>query len=306
MTHDLNAMVVFGAVVKHGSFTAAGRALALPKSTVSRRVAQLEEELGLRLLQRTTRRMSVTEAGRQFYDYCLRVTELSEAAYRQAAGQLETPSGLLRITTDEVFGTVFLPDMLAGFMKDHPALDVNVVLSPRRLDLIEQGFDLAVWAGPLPDSSYIARRLGEDPQLLCASPAYVKRAGTPQTPEELADHDCLVYGIKPTPVAWKLMDATGRLRAFTVAGRLKAGDMTVLLRSALAGLGIARLPGFMAAPELATGRLVNVLPGWHTEPTQAQLVYPSSQGLSPKVRAFADYLVAQLKATPIDSRLLPS
>ncbi len=298
MQPDLNAMVVFGAVVKHGGFTAASRALSLPKSTISRKVAQLEADLGVRLLERTTRRLRVTEAGAEYVEYCERITAEAEQAMRAMTQLQDTPRGTLRVTTDHVFGTAFLPGLLDEYVKGYPDVDVQVVLSAERLDLITEGFDLAIWIGQLPDSTYIARLLGREQQILCASPAYVARKGSPKKPADLAQHDCLLFGVRPGSSEWRLVDEEGHTERVRVHGRIKASDVRVLYQAALDGVGVARLPSFMAAPELEAGRLVPVMDGWATEPMPLYVVYPSNSGQPAKVQTFVDLLLERLEVKP--------
>lgn len=295
MTTDLNAMLVFASVVKHGGFTAASRALSLPKSTISRKVAQLEAELGVRLLERTTRRLRVTEAGAQFFEHCERISAEAESAARAMSQLHQTPRGTLRVTTDPVFGTAFLPGLVAGYLAEFPEVDVQVVLSAERLDLIAEGFDVAIWIGQLPDSTYIARLLGREQQILCASPSYLARRGAPKRPVDFGEHDCLVFGARPGPASWRLVDVRGHVEALRVNGRLKASDMALLHGACRDGLGIASLPSFLAAPDLRDGRLAQVLPGWSTQPLPLYVVFPSVQGQPAKVMSFVERVVSSME-----------
>ena len=291
---DLSEIGVFVKVVATGSFSQAARDLGLPKSTVSRKVSQLEERLGARLLQRTTRKVALTEVGAMYHERCARILPELEDAERAVTELQDVPRGLLRIAAPSRFG--MLGPVVAEFLSLYPDVKVEVVCSDRVVDLIEEGFDVAIRAGSLADGSLVARRLMESiPHFLVASPAYVTRRGSPGEPSELARHDCLIFGGARDPRTWRFRKS-GRQVDVTVAGRATINDFQLLRQSALAGHGIARLPAQVACDDLRTGRLVRVIDDWQTAEVPLSLVYPSTRHLSPKVRAFID--LARQRLTP--------
>lgn len=298
MDRSLSEMAVFAAVVEAGGFTAAARALGLSKSAVSKQVARLEARLGARLLQRTTRRLSLTEAGTVFHDGCQRV--LAEAATAEAAVTHLSGSvrGLLRVNAPMSFGTRHLAPLLAAFMVGHPELEVELGLNDRRVDLVEEGYDVGVRIGTLADSSLVARRLAPVRRAICASPAYLERHGRPAAPEDLARHRCLIYSYLESPRVWRF-HGPGGARRVGVSGPLESNTGEVLAEAAAAGLGIVRIPSFIACDLLSAGRLVEILTEWPENRTSAlHAVYPARRHLAPKVRAFVDFLAARIGDPP--------
>lgn len=292
----LSAMHLFVKVVDTGGFTRAARDLSLPKSTVSRQISALEGRLGVRLLERTTRSLRPTEAGRAFYERCARiVADVAEAEDAIMQTQHE-PQGRLRVSAPVSLGVRTLGPMVGRWLAAHPKVHVDVSLSDRRVDLIEEGFDLAIRVGVLADSSMIARRLAPAPMVLAASPAYLAAHGTPQRPDDLRGHACLQYEYART-AGWRLQDG-GREVVVPVSGPLVANNGDLLRDAAVAGLGITLAPDFILAPELDAGRLVPILTA-HAIPTSAVwAVYPESRHLSAKVRSFVDALAAGFAALP--------
>lgn len=290
---DLNAMTVFAKVAQCQSFTQAARALGLPKSTVSRRIADLERELGARLLQRTTRRLSLTDAGRTFERHCARIVAEVEDAERAVSELHRAPRGLLRVSAPLSFE--FLGGLVAEYLAEHPDVTIDLVCTDRVVDLVDEGFDLAIRAGKLADSSLVARRLGGVRRRLVASPDYLERRGKPRSPAALAEHDCLVFGGGPRTGSFRLEREPGReplevpLRA-----RFVVNDVGVLFEATLAGLGIALLPETRVAEALASGRLAAVLPRWSSPEVPLHAVVPSARHLAPKVKSFLAHLAARL------------
>jgi len=294
MSTDFNDMIVFAHVVREGSFTAAAKVLDLPKSTVSRKISALEDRLGVRLLQRTTRSLSLTEPGRVYHEHCERILAEVEAAERAVGSLRDEPRGRLRVTG--ALRMHFMGSLFAELLVRHPDLEVELLCTDRNVSLVDEGFDVAIRAGQLEDSTLVARRLGHADQVMVASPAYVHRRGEPSHPRELRDHAGLVFGggdPKAGGATWTLVlgDACepGNPRP-----RLRANDFDVLLASALAGQGIAVLPEVMVEQELAQGRLVQVLPQWELAQVPLQVVYPSAQLLSPNVTALVELLVERV------------
>jgi DNA-binding transcriptional LysR family regulator len=286
---DLNEIHVFSRVVQAGSFSEAGRRLAMPKSSVSKKVADLEARLGTRLLQRTTRRLALTDAGRIFFERAERImAEVAEA--ENAVAELSTrPRGLLRVTVPQSFG--MLGPVVARYLGAHPQVQAQLVCTDRVVDLVRDGFDMGVRAGPLADSTLVARRLGTMHSVLVASPAYLKERGRPRTPEELARHSCVAFGGVRTPSLWSL-ERDGEQHDVRVAPRLVVNDFELMLDAAREGLGIAWMPDFRAAEDLAARRLSRVLPDYCSIDIPVHAVYPSSRYLSPKVVHFIDALRA--------------
>ena len=292
-TIDLNQMAVFAAVVRAGSFTGAARAIAQPKSTVSKRVAELERRLGARLLQRSTRRVQPTAEGAAYFERCERVLRDAEAADRAVLDSDAEPRGPVRVTAPVAMAG-FLAPIFERYLAAHPAVALEVTLLDRKVDLIQEGFDLAVRAAPLRDSALVVRRLGATDRCLCASPQLFATRRPPRHPRELAHHACIAFRTEPGKTAWVFARAGKRLTV-EVGGRYSVSSGQLARSGALAGLGIANLPRFLVADDLAAGRLVPVLPDWPLEAGHMHLLYPSAVHLSPRVRALIDALVASLR-----------
>jgi DNA-binding transcriptional LysR family regulator len=279
--------VIFTRVVQAGSFTAAARALAMPKSSVSRKVSELEDRLGVRLLQRTTRKLGLTDAGRLYFDRSSRIVAEMEEAEQAVAQTQSAPRGLLRVTAPLSFG--MLGPMMAGFLQRHPDVQVELVCTDRRVDLVDEGFDVAIRAGPLDDSTLIARSLGVLERVLVASPAYLRRHKRPRSPAELGEHDCVNFGAGPAPTVW-ILHAGERRVEVRVAPRYSVNELDLLLEAARAGVGIALIARFVAAEDLRAGRLRQLLPEWSSPQTPIHAVYPTARHLSPKVAAFVEFV----------------
>jgi DNA-binding transcriptional LysR family regulator len=288
---DLNEMLVFTRVVQTGSFTAAAKLLGMPKSSVSRKVSELEDRVGARLLQRTTRKLGLTDAGRIYFDRSARiVAEVEEAELAVGRTQAE-PRGLLRVTAPLAFSR--LAPIVVDFLRRHPAVQIDLVCTDRRVDLVEENFDVAVRAGPLDDSSLVARRVAEAKRILVASPAYLKRHGAPKTPDDLAKHVCIVFGAGANPSVWTLRSG-GETVEVKVTPRFTVNDPDIVDLTARAGLGVAAMPTFTAEEDLATGRLREILPGWSLPSAPLHVVYPTARHLSPKVVAFVEIVAKSL------------
>jgi DNA-binding transcriptional LysR family regulator len=285
---DLDAASVFVSVVEAGSFRGAARALGIPKSTVSRRVAELEERLGARLLQRTTRRVGLTEVGEAYHRHARAAVASIVDAERAVSDLGAEPRGLLRVTAPANFGAMMFPQLVAAFMRAEPHVQVSVDFTDRQVDLVEDGYDVAVRAGALADSSMIAHRLGSSPFLLVASPTYLRTHGTPKAPRDLAKHDCLIFGLA-SPASW-VFETSRRRVSVDVKGPLSANSFSVVREAAIAGLGIARVPSFFAAEGIRTGQLRALLERYAPPPAALNILYPSARQLSPKVRAFVAFV----------------
>lgn len=290
--HDLNELAVFAAVVRAGGFTAAARALGMQKSTVSRRVARLEERLGAQLLVRTSRQVAVTEAGRAFFERCDEGLRLLAAAEGEVA-LVDRPAGSVRITAVPDFAQVCLAPLVGRFVALHPLVNVELVLTTRVVDLVEEGVDLAIRSGPLPDSSLVARKIATVRRRLVASPAYLAARGFPADLGALSGHECLAYRTTDGVATWRVATPSGPRNA-RVGARLAADDFQVLKGWALAGQGIAVLPGFVCQPEIDDGRLVPVLVDALRDVVPLYLVHPASRHLPARVRALKEFLVEAL------------
>ncbi|WFP75412.1 LysR family transcriptional regulator [Mesorhizobium sp. WSM4906] len=284
---DFNDVVVFARVVEAGSFTAAARLLAMPKTTVSRRVAALEREVGVRLLQRTTRSLSMTDAGRLYYEQSSQALRTIEQANLRLAEARTEPSGTIRISAPVGFAGHFLISAVVDFLATYPKTRVELRLTDDKLNLVEDGIDLAFRTGVLEDSTLIARKLGATHRLLCASPDYLARQGTPGTPSDLAQHDCVIAGASAVGAHWTLDGPSGQ-QTVTVAGRFAANEMQAVVAAAIAGYGIAQLPHGVAEALIGEGRLRRVLEDYTTPAGGLYVLYPSSRHLSPLVKAFID------------------
>jgi DNA-binding transcriptional LysR family regulator len=290
---DLNEMLVFARVVQAGSFTTAAAKLGMPKSTVSRRVTDLEERLNARLLNRTTRKLSLTDVGRTYYDYAARIAGEIEDAERAVSSLQETPRGVLRVTAP--VNAAFLAPIVADYLKRYPEVRLDLYCTGRRVDLIEEGFDLGIRAGTLADSTLIARSLGNATWFLVATPGYLKKRGRPRSPDDLKRHDYLSFGVGPTALRLQKGESSTQL---TLDTRLLVSDMDILHESVAAGLGIGLLPAFQCLEDLRARRFERVLPDWTAPPTPVHVVYPSTRHLSPKVKSFIDHLTAHMTPPP--------
>ncbi|MEM7221337.1 MAG: LysR family transcriptional regulator [Pseudomonadota bacterium] len=289
---DLNALAVFARVVEAGSFTGGAKALGLPKGSVSRKISTLEADLGVRLLHRTTRKLSLTEVGRAYYEQCRRGLVELEAANRLVGESRAAPMGILRISAPIEFGSGVLGDWVELYLRRHDQAKVELVLSDRRVDLIEERIDLAFRTGKLQDSSFIARKIGPTRRVICASPDYLRRRGQPGCLSALQDHDAIVHGTSVEGAQWRLRGPKGDVTA-SLKARAAGDSMGFVRRAALSGLGIALLPEAIAAVEIKAGRLKPVLQDYATEGQGIYAVYPSSRQLSSAVRAFLDIVVEQ-------------
>lgn len=289
---DLNEIVVFAKVVETKSFTAAAQQLGLPKSTVSRKVSQLEERLGARLIQRTTRKLSLTEIGAAYFARCQRIVA-DIAAAEQLVGDLQTtPRGRLKVTAPVDLGAFALGDLTGKFLAEHPDIDVHLDLTDRVIDLVDEGYDLAIRFGPLAESTLIARRLATAAMGMYASRDYLARAGTPREPDELADHDLLMFAPVPRLTTW-ILHGGGEPIELAPSARMTSNNLLAIFEAARAGAGIAFIPGFVLGCA-ADDRLTAVLPGWRSPPIELYAVYPSGKNLAPKVRVYLDYLAERL------------
>lgn len=292
-TIDLNRIATFVRVAQAGSFTAAAKALALPVSSVSRAVASLEQELGVRLLHRTTRRLSLTDGGGHFYRRMLNVVVEAEEATQAVMGFASEARGVVRITSGPDLGQHQLPRILEKIVRRYPGLTFELRLTARIVDLVADGIDLAIRAGTLPDSSLVARKIKDSPLCLFASPAYLERRGRPRSLAELAEHDCLCYGGRDGKLPWRLTSPTGS-KTLSVKGPIVCDDMIFLRESAIAGLGVALIPDEISTASVESGQLVRVLPRYRGGSGAIYLVWPSRKLVPAAVVAARELLIEEL------------
>jgi len=288
----------FVLVIDEGSFTAAAKRLGVTKSYASKLVTRLEDRLGVRLLNRTTRKLALTEPGRAYYERCTAAMHALEEAESEV-GELQTkPRGRLRITVPTAFGMTYLTKTLADFSARFEGLVLDVHFLDRHADLVGEHFDAAVRAGDLEDSSLIAHRIAKAEMVLCASPGYLAKRGAPKEPAELAAHACLIYTNHAAPTIWTLERARGEV-SVEVSGPLMTNHAGMLLEAACDGLGITFVPVFHSGPYLRDGRLVRVLSGWRRpKPVPIHVLYPTARHVPLKVRAFVDFMTEYFRAPP--------
>jgi DNA-binding transcriptional LysR family regulator len=287
----LAAIRVFAQVVESGSFAKAADRLGLSTSAASRHVAELEGHLQTRLLNRTTRRVGLTESGRAFYERAVQLlADLSEAE-QEASSATVVPRGTIRLTTSVNFGVRHVAPAIAEFMARHPEVRFDVSLSDRVVDLVEEGFDLAIRIGPPGPDNLVARKLGETRLVPCASPQYLAKHGAPKTPEELERHNCFTYEYVSPRHVWRFRDRSGAEHTVRVAGQLHSNNGDLLAEVAAQGTGVVFEPAFIVGPEVRAGRLVPLLQDFVPPPVPIYALYPSRKHLSAKVRRFVEFLV---------------
>lgn len=295
MRVDLNRLALFAKVAQMGSFSAAALALGFPKSTVSAAVAALEDSLGVRLLVRNTRRLSLTEEGRRIFEHAAGLSGLGEEVAELASSAAEEPSGLLRITTPVTFGNTFVAPIMARFLADFPKVEAELEMTDRNIDIVAEGFDLAIRIGEVEEQGWVQRSLGRSPHRLCASPFYLRQHGLPSHPRELTAHACLPHGSRQI---WQLTGPGGEVVDVRPSGRLRASALLVLKEASLAGLGIVRLPDHLCLNELADGRLAEIMPEWRLASPPVTALIPTRSGMPARIRLFLDRIVRDLARQP--------
>jgi DNA-binding transcriptional LysR family regulator len=286
-----SALRVFAQVVESGGFSRAAERLGLSTTAVSRQVAELEAHLQTRLLNRTTRRLSLTESGQALYGRAVQLLHDLHEAEQEASRAAITPRGTIRLTTSITFGARHVAPAIAGFVARHPDVKFDVQLADRIVDVVEEGFDLTIRIGGTGSENLVARRLGETRLVPCAAPEYLARHGTPATPDDLARHNCFTYEYASPRSQWRFRGPDGREHSVRVAGTVhsNSGDRNAAL--AARGAGIAFEPDFIVGDDLRAGRVVALLPDYAAPPSPIYAVYPTRKHLSAKVRLFVDYLV---------------
>ncbi|HXH01735.1 MAG TPA: LysR substrate-binding domain-containing protein [Candidatus Competibacteraceae bacterium] len=296
MNTSLEDMLLFAEIVEQGSLTAVAQSRDSSRSLVSKRLKGLEQHLGVRLLNRTTRTLSLTEPGELLYRHSRRLRELMESAEAQISSLGQTPRGRLKLTVPVSLGERSLARLLADFLGRYPEIQVDLNLDERFVDLVEAGYDLAIRIGQLEDSSLIARRLGRTRLLVCAAPEYLQRHGVPRQPGDLARHNCLTYRHPLERSDMWTFQVEDDTVAVKVSSNLRSDNGSALLQAALAGLGLVYLPTFIVGPELRAGRLVAVLEPYCRQSMGIYAVYPSGSRLPAKTQVFLDYLASHFAA----------
>jgi DNA-binding transcriptional LysR family regulator len=300
--YDPNDLLIFARVADAGSFSRAAERIGLPKSTVSRRISMLEERLGERIMLRTTRRLKLTEFGNQLLEHARQVAAEVDAVKALSEHRQIRPSGRLRVSMPSDFATLLLTDMLSAFIALHPAVSLELDLSPRRVDLLGENFDLAVRIGDLPDDTLLAaRRIAVFSNGLYAAPSYLAERGDPASPDELPQHDALrLLGRNGEAVGWSLLNGERKWEGIP-PGRTTANSPELLINLARTGSGIAAVPDYFALPHVHRGELRRVLPEWRMPSNTAWAVFPGRRLMPAKTRAFIDMLEAALAATDINA-----
>lgn len=287
---NINDLLVFAEVVERGGFTAAGNALGMPKSNVSRTVSRLEEAIGVKLLERTTRSQTLTEVGSMYYEHCLRIKEELESASSTIESLTEIPQGKLRVCASVTAGQSLISQHLAAFSQTYPEVKIDLRLTNRRVDLIEENFDVVVRVGSSPDSNLVAKYLCSADLVLVASPNYLKESGLPlSVPDDLNHHRCLFMTATSERSQWSLKKGSEQ-KTVNFEPDFSCDNFYVLQKLAINGLGITQLPDYMAKKNLEDGKLVRVLENWAGRSVDINALVRSARGVTPKIRAFLDFM----------------
>ncbi len=281
------------AVVETGSFTAASERLGISKALASKYVGEVEDALGVRLFNRSTRRLALTEAGRRYYDRALPLLEEFTELEDDVTGEQSNPQGLLRVSVPVTFGEMTLSPMIPSFLSQYPDMRVDLQLNDRMIDMLEDGIDVVIRIGGVDDSSLIARHIKTLPLILCASPAYLNKYGIPTSPQDICDHQCIIDSNFRIGKQWPIISPEGLSESIKVSSRVAANSPRAVKEIALAGGGIGMIPRFIVEDSLAAGSLQEVLPGYSTLEFGLFAIYPHRRYLSKKVRCFIDFLIAE-------------
>lgn len=305
--HPVEEMMIFALVVKEGSFTAAAKVLGIQKSNVSRKVAKLEDKLKVKLLHRSTRSLSMTEAGQIYFKHCLQVSKEVEAA-KLAVTQMQTvPTGELNIAAPVAFGPSVLADLLADFLNIHPQISVNIFLTDQPVDLLKEGIDIAFGAAPLVGTNYSSKRIGHAQRVVCASPSYLEKHGEPKEPKDLLEHHSVIFKNWLDSDQWEFNQSNPKhsntkhsrtKHSIKLKGTFLVNDLATAQRATLQGIGLALLPVLLVYDDLQNGRLVSLLQKWKIKPNALFLSYSSSLQLSAKVSALLDFIEDHYKENP--------
>ena len=293
-----NLMILFVHTVDQGNFSAAARSLELSPSAVSRQIRRLEDRLGVRLLNRSTRSITLTDEGRAFYERCAPIASDIAHAEEMVTSMGEEVQGVLRVTATVAFAKAHLLPLFPEFLRRHPKLNLVLELTDRPVDMVDEGVDVAIrFTEQIADLSVVARKLFNNKRVVCAAPAYLETHGTPQTPEDLLQHNCLRLSTVSQFNDWEFDGPEGK-RVLHVTGNFQANSADAVYHALLAGVGIARLSTYLVGEDIRAGRLVRLLPKYTYEKADLLAVYPDRRNLSPKVRAFIDFLTEQFSPVP--------
>ncbi|NMO19258.1 LysR family transcriptional regulator [Pyxidicoccus fallax] len=294
---QLDEIFAFMSVVDAGSFVGGGRAIGLTRSAAGKALARLESRLGVRLLNRTTRHLSLTDDGRVFHEHCLQVVAALDEAEASVGQRTGTPRGVLRLTVPDAFGRLHVLPLLRDYLRTWPEVQAEVSFTDRAADIIEEGYDLAVRINASStDTRLVSRLVAQHRAVICAAPSYLAAHGRPETLEELATHDCLIFSSRTRRQSWRLRPKGGSWVKVEGRSRLRLDSGEALRDAAVAGLGIAALPGFLVDEDLASGRLEALLPSFEREAVRIMAIYPSKRHLPAKVRRFIDLMVERWNA----------
>lgn len=297
-SEGLDDIAVFARVVEAGSFTAAAARLECSRPAVSKAVTRLEQRLGTRLLNRTTRRLSLTETGRTFYEQSARALREIQAA-RDAVSTLQSaPRGALRVNAPMSFAVLHVAPLLASFRSRYPEITVDIHLDDRKIDLVEEGFDVAIRIASLADSAYVARRLTACRHVICAAPAYIDESGAPRTPADLAQHRIVTYRLQTSSTRWEFRRRDGSSDVVDITPAIQMNNSLAIREAVLSGAGVTRTPTFVVGDDLRSGRLVPLLKDYESPEFAVFAMYPERRYLSPKVRAFVDFMAESLQDPP--------
>ena len=294
----LTAMELFVRIVETGSFSAVAREMDMNQPTVSKQLSALEQKLKTRLLNRSTRQLSLTEAGSEYYEACKRILDEvreAESNVGRLQGQL---AGQLKVNTSIALGQMYVGPLTLKFQKQHPGLEVDLSLVDRFVDVVEEGVDVAIRVGRLSDSNLVARRLGKTRRVAVATPAYLKKHGTPKTPEDLVNHNCLLYAYLSTGSEWMFQGPDGKEIRVKVSGNFRANNGEAIRQAVLADLGVAVAPEWIALRDLESGAIRSILTNYAPTLMDIHAVYPSGRHLSAKVRAYVDFLQQEFQKIP--------
>lgn len=295
---NLTDIAVFIQIVESGSFTAAAERLGLSRSVVSKYLTRLEDRLGARLLNRTTRRLSLTEAGHTFFARSQHGLQEIEAAEAEVSRLQETPRGVLRLNTPMSFGILHIAPAIADFINQYPELSVEMNLDDQQVNLVEEGVDVAIRIAELPDSSLIARKLGSCRRVVCATKDYLEKNGTPRTPNDLRKHNTFTFRYHDSPSEWQFLSAEGRFVTVPVSGSIQMNNSLAIRESLLCGAGITLIPSFVVGEDIKAGRLHEVLKDYRAQEFSIYAVYPERRHLSPKVKAFIEFMKERIAEPP--------
>jgi DNA-binding transcriptional LysR family regulator len=295
---SLTDVAVFVRVVEHGSFTQAAEHLGISRSVISKYVSRLEDRLGVRLLNRTTRRLSLTEAGRILYERSRRSLLDIEDAEAEVSQLQQTPRGILRINSPMSFGILHIAPLLSEFRAQYPDIAIDMNLDDRKIDIVDEGYDVSVRISDMPDSSLVAKRLASCHHAIVASPEYLDTHGTPRTPDDLLDHNVLSFSYQSSVNDWHFLSPANENVSVAVNSSVQINNSLAIREALLGSLGIARIPTFVVGRDLQLGKLRSVLSDYKILEVSIYLVYPQRRHLSPKVRAFVDFMSSRISDTP--------